>query len=191
MRIALLLTAAVTTAVAGAPASVAQTTQQSSNDIPKACQDAAQASGEMQPMEKMQSQMKGMMQSSMQGMQMTETQKGLHQAMMNMNGPMMQGMMAKDADVAWICSMIPHHQGAIAMAGAGLLGADNAESKKLAEETIQSNEKELKKLIACFLGPSPGLSFLPANRSDEVVLLVPSIIRPASPEGIYRPPKLA
>lgn len=149
MRIALLLTAAVTTAVAGAPVSVAQTTnQQTSIDIPKTCQDAAQASGEMQPMEKMQSQMKGMMQSSMQGMQMTETQKGLHQAMMNMNGPMMQGMMAKDADVAWICSMIPHHQGAIAMARAGLLGADNAESKKLAEETIQSNEKELKKLIA-------------------------------------------
>ena len=55
---------------------------------------------------------------------------------------------AKDADVAWICSMIPHHQGAIDMARAGLKGADNAESKKLAEETIESNERELKKLVA-------------------------------------------
>jgi uncharacterized protein (DUF305 family) len=58
------------------------------------------------------------------------------------------GMTAKDADVAWICAMIPHHQGAIDMAKAGLKGADNAESKKLAEETIRSNEKEIEKLIA-------------------------------------------
>src|SRR5215217_373644 len=64
-----------------------------------------------------------------------------------MNGPMMTGMMAKDADVAWICAMIPHHQGAIDMARAGLKGADNIESKKLAEETIQSQEKEIAKLV--------------------------------------------
>jgi uncharacterized protein (DUF305 family) len=30
----------------------------------------------------------------------------------------------------------------------GLKGADNAESKKLAEETIQSNEREIAKLTA-------------------------------------------
>jgi uncharacterized protein (DUF305 family) len=86
----------------------------------------------------------------MQGMtdQMTDTQKGLHEAMMRMHGPMMTGMMANDSDVAWICVMIPHHQGAIDMARAGLKDADNAESKRLAEETIQSQEKEIAKLIA-------------------------------------------
>ncbi len=86
----------------------------------------------------------------MQGMmgQMTETQKGLHEAMMKMNGPMMTGMMAKDADVAWICAMIPHHQGAIDMARAGLKGADNAESHKMAEETIRMQEQEIRKLVA-------------------------------------------
>ena len=90
------------------------------------------------------------MQSSMQGMmgQMTETQRGLHEAMTKMNPAMMQGMMAKDADVAWICAMIPHHRGAIEMARAGLKGADNAESKRLAEETIASNQKEVEKLTA-------------------------------------------
>jgi hypothetical protein len=31
---------------------------------------------------------------------------------------------------------------------AGLAGGDNAESKKLAEETIQPNEKEIRKLVA-------------------------------------------
>ena len=54
--------------------------------------------------------------------------------------------MAKDADVAWVCSMIPHHQAAIVMAEAGLKGSDNAESRKLAEETIVSQKKEISRL---------------------------------------------
>ncbi len=41
------------------------------------------------------------------------TQRALMQAMTRMHAGMMQGMAAKDADVAWICAMIPHHQGAI------------------------------------------------------------------------------
>lgn len=104
----------------------------------------------MQPMQMMHNTMSQAMQTGMQGMMshMTETQKGLHEAMMKMNGPMMTGMMAKDPDVAWICAMIAHHQGAIDMARAGLRGADDPESKKLAEETIQSNQKEKEKLIA-------------------------------------------
>lgn len=126
---------------------------QSAVNLPEACRTATQASsgGNMlQRMHGMQESMSRAMQDGMQGMmgQMSETQKGLHQAMMSMNGPMMTGMMAKDADVAWICAMIPHHQGAIDMARAGLKGADNAESKKLAEETIQGQEKEIAKLVA-------------------------------------------
>jgi uncharacterized protein (DUF305 family) len=121
---------------------------QTAVNLPEACRTAGQAGGHADMMQKMHSSMSQSMQS-MQGMmtQMTETQKGLHQAMMSMNGPMMTGMMAKDADVAWICAMIPHHQGAIDMARAGLKGADNIESKKLAEETIQSQEKEIAKLV--------------------------------------------
>jgi uncharacterized protein (DUF305 family) len=118
---------------------------QTAVNLPEACRTAGQAGGHADMMQKMHSSMSQSMQS-MPGMmaQMTETQKGL----MNMNGPMMTGMMAKDADVAWVCAMIPHHQGAIDMARAGLKGADNAESKKLAEETIQSQEKEIAKLVA-------------------------------------------
>jgi uncharacterized protein (DUF305 family) len=51
-----------------------------------------------------------------------------------------------NADRDFAAAMIPHHQGAIDMTRAGMKGADNEESKKLAEETIQSNERELKKL---------------------------------------------
>ena len=78
---------------------------------------------------------------------MNETQQGLRDAMMQMNGPMMQGMMNQDPDLAWICAMIPHHQGAVAMARAGLQGADDAESKRLAQQTIEENERGAKKLI--------------------------------------------
>lgn len=146
---ALTITSASAQQAPGAPASGQAAA--SAVDLPEACRTAAQTTGGdqmMQQMQGMQTSMSQTMQSGMQGMmgQMNETQKGLHEAMMKMNGPMMMGMMAKDADVAWICAMIPHHQGAIAMARAGLKGADNAESKKLAEETIQSNERELKKL---------------------------------------------
>ena len=79
---------------------------------------------------------------------MTETQTGLHLAILGMHDPMMRGMMAKDADVAWICAMIPHHQGAIEMARAGLLGATDPESRRLAEDTIKSEEREIAKLDA-------------------------------------------
>ncbi len=74
------------------------------------------------------------------------TQRALMQAMTRMHATMMQGMAAKDADVAWICAMIPHHQGAIEMARAGLLGADNAESRRMAEETIRMQQQEIARL---------------------------------------------
>jgi len=158
-RILFVLAAVATGAASGAVAqqnqgaSTSGPPQQTAVDLPEACRTAVQAGAQGDMMQKMQDMQNGMsstMQGNMQGMmgQMNETQKGLMEAMMKMNRPMMMGMMAKDADVAWICSMIPHHQGAIDMARAGLKGADNAESKKLAEETIESNERELKKLVA-------------------------------------------
>ena len=93
--------------------------QMMASNLPEACRTAAQAGGQM-----MQG-MQGQMPQNMQGMmsQMTETQKGLHEAMMKMDPAMMQGMMNKDADVAWVCAMIPHHLGAVEMARAGLKGA--------------------------------------------------------------------
>ena len=77
---------------------------------------------------------------------MTDTQRAMMQAMTRMHAGMMQGMTAKDADVAWICAMIPHHQGAIEMARAGLAGSDNAEARRMAEETIRMQEAEIARL---------------------------------------------
>lgn len=157
-RILLVLSAVATITVSGALAQQNQggppsgQSQQTAVDLPEACRTAAQASSGdqmMQQMQSMQGTMSQTMQGGMQGMmgQMNETQKGLHEAMMRLNGPMMTGMMAKDADVAWICAMIPHHQGAIDIARAGLKVADNAESKKMAEETIRAQEEEIRKLV--------------------------------------------
>lgn len=120
---------------------------QTAVDLPEACRTAAQAGGQGELMQQMTSAM-SQNQKSMDGMmaKMTETQKGLRGAMMKMDPAMMSGMMAKDADVAWICAMIPHHQGAIDMAGVGLKNGDNPESKKLAEQTIRAQEKEIAEL---------------------------------------------
>ena len=127
----------------------AQAQEQTEIALPEACRTAAQATGGEQAMQTMEGSMSQSMES-MQGMmgEMTETQQGLSSAMMQMNGPMMQGMMNKDADVAWVCAMIPHHQGAVAMARAGLQGADNEESRRLAEKTIEDNERSAQELIA-------------------------------------------
>jgi uncharacterized protein (DUF305 family) len=129
----------------------AQEPAQSAIELPEVCRTAAQANGGDRAMQGMQG-MQGSMSQGKESMQatmgeMTETQQGLRDAMMQMNGPMMQGMMNKDADVAWVCAMIPHHLGAVAMARAGLKGADNEESKRLAQKTIDDNEESAKELI--------------------------------------------
>lgn len=151
MRARLLAAATAATVLIAAPATGQEGRSGAAGfELPEACRTAAMADGDMR--ERMRSMQDRMSQTKqdMQGMmnEMPEAQKRLHAAMLDMDGPMMMGMMAKDADVSWICAMIPHHQGAIAMAKAGLEQADNAESKKLARETIEENEKGLKKLIA-------------------------------------------
>ena len=141
-----------------APAVAQQTSQQtqmqhpsggqmamSAESLPEECRTAVQASGQMQNMQNMPGMdMSGMMQS-MQGMManMNEAQKGYMQAMMKMHGPMMAAHMIKDSDVAFICGMIAHHQGAIDMADVVLKTGDNAEAKKMAEKTKKEQGQEI------------------------------------------------
>jgi hypothetical protein len=70
-----------------------------------------------------------------------------HQAMadsmMAMHDDMLMGMMAGDFDVAFVCGMIPHHQGAIAMARAVIENGDEEWTKSLAREIIAAQEKEI------------------------------------------------
>lgn len=70
-----------------------------------------------------------------------------HQAMMagmdQMNADMDTGMKAEDIDVAFICGMIPHHQGAIDMAKAELKFGDDPFARELAQKVIDAQEAEI------------------------------------------------
>lgn len=56
---------------------------------------------------------------------------------------MHQGMMNEDADVAFACGMIAHHQGAIDMAEVLLENGEDAEMRALAETIIAAQEAEI------------------------------------------------
>ena len=117
----------------------------SGEGLPEECRTAAQAGDQSQMTQTMQGMdMQGMSQH-MQGMManMNDAQKGYMQAMMKMHGPMMTGVIAKDADVAFVCGMIAHHQGAIDMAQVELRTGDNVEAKKMAEKVVKEQGQEI------------------------------------------------
>ena len=103
-------------------------------NLPEACQTAeAPAMHDM-----------GNMQGMMEGM--GGHQMALTQGMMATAGPMMKGMMAEDADVAFACAMIPHHQGAINMAKVEIERGDDDQMKQMAQKIIDEQSKEIEVL---------------------------------------------
>jgi uncharacterized protein (DUF305 family) len=109
-----------------------------SQALPEQCRAAGANMPQSQGMD-----MPGM---SMQGT--TDAQKAYMEAMMKMHPPMMTAIQAKDPDVAFICGMLPHHQGAIDMARAELKYGDNPEAKRMAEKVIKDQGEEIEKMTA-------------------------------------------
>jgi uncharacterized protein (DUF305 family) len=74
----------------------------------------------------------------------------MEQRMQSMNAEMVQHLGAADADYdhRFIDMMIPHHEGAIMMAKDALQKSQRPEIKKLAEEIIAAQEKEIAQLKA-------------------------------------------
>jgi len=72
----------------------------------------------------------------------------LMDGMDKMNADMMAGGTAADIDVAFVCSMIPHHRGAIDMAKAELAHGDDPWAKELATAVIAAQEKEIADMLA-------------------------------------------
>lgn len=79
---------------------------------------------------------------------MDQAHKDLGAGMDEMNSAMMEGMTASDIDVAFVCGMIPHHMGAIAMAKAELAHGDDPWVKQLAQAIIDAQEKEIADMTA-------------------------------------------
>lgn len=77
-----------------------------------------------------------------------EAHTALMAGMDKMNTDMMAGGTAKDIDVAFACSMIPHHRGAIDMAKAQLQYGDDPWTRALAEQIIVAQEKEIADMLA-------------------------------------------
>ena len=75
-----------------------------------------------------------------------------HQALMagmdEMNRQMMTGMMAEDIDIAFVCSMIPHHQSAMTMAKAELEHGDDPWARQLAQAVIDAQQQEIADMMA-------------------------------------------
>jgi uncharacterized protein (DUF305 family) len=77
-----------------------------------------------------------------------EAHAALMAGMESMNQEMMAGMTAKDIDVAFVCSMIPHHQGAISMAKEELRYGNYDWDRQLAQKVIDAQEKEIDSMRA-------------------------------------------
>ena len=116
--------------------------EQSSKDfsLPQGCEKAGHMAGNMAVMESM-GNMEAMQQSM--GGHMSDATKGYMRAIVEMHPPMVQGAMAQDPDVAFNCSMIAHHKGAIAMAKIQLQYGKDDEAKKMAQKTIDEQSKEV------------------------------------------------
>lgn len=65
-------------------------------------------------------------------------------AMDRMHGPMMEGIMDADPDAAFVKGMIPHHQGGLEMAEIQLKYGKDPEIRKLAQEVIKAQKKEIR-----------------------------------------------
>ena len=74
---------------------------------------------------------------------MSDVQKAYMAGMDKMHPAMAQGVMAADPDVAFVCGMIPHHQGAIDMAKVVLQYGKDPWVKQLAQNVIDAQSKEI------------------------------------------------
>jgi uncharacterized protein (DUF305 family) len=105
----------------------------------------------MMPMMQQMMAMMGVMQSKggeMDGMprgaaKPSEATQAYMKAMQTMDAPMMMGAQDSDPDVAFVKTMIPHHQGAIEMAKVALQYAKDDKVKSWAKEIIKAQQAEI------------------------------------------------
>ena len=80
------------------------------------------------------------------GAAMTQHRPEMRQAMEKMNRDMVGAPTTGNPDRDFAAMMIPHHQGALDMARAYLQEGKNPEMRRMAERTIQDQEKKIREL---------------------------------------------
>ena len=78
----------------------------------------------------------------------SEATKAFLPGLEKMHGPMMQGVQDLDPDVAFVSGMIPHHQAAIDMAKVILQYGKDEQTKKLANDVIREQQREIEVMQA-------------------------------------------
>jgi uncharacterized protein (DUF305 family) len=73
----------------------------------------------------------------------SDVQKAYSEAMDKMHPAMAAGVMAEDPDVAFVCGMIPHHQGAIDMAKVELRYGKDPWAREMAQKVIDAQTQEI------------------------------------------------
>lgn len=77
-----------------------------------------------------------------------EGHAALLQTMEPMHSDMMRGMTAADFQTAFVCSMIPHHQGAVEMAQVAQQYSDDPWIRMFAQEIISTQQVEIAEMQA-------------------------------------------
>lgn len=85
----------------------------------------------------------------------------LLQTMEPMHSDMMRGMTAPDFDVAFVCSMLPHHQGAVEMAQVALDHGSDPWVKMVAQEIIAAQQTEIAEMRQWLARRSAALASAP------------------------------
>jgi uncharacterized protein (DUF305 family) len=135
--------------VAAPMSALAQDASDAGRTLPEICtkdyadQVSMQTMGGMHPMPEQPSAM-----SAMDMSQSDQAHQDLMAGMADMDKNMAQGMMAKDVDVAFVCGMIPHHQGAIDMAKAELAHGDDPWVKEQAQKIVEAQTAEIAEMLA-------------------------------------------
>lgn len=75
--------------------------------------------------------------------QLSEVGRAYMDSMASMHEDMLKGIQEADPDVAFAAGMLPHHQGAVAMAEIELKYGKDPGLRKLAEEIIKAQKAEI------------------------------------------------
>ena len=87
-----------------------------------------------------------------------EGHAALIQTMEPMHSDMMRGMTAAEFQTAFVCSMIPHHQGAVEMAQVAQQYSDDPWIRMFAQEIITTQQVEIAEMQAWLARAQAGLS---------------------------------